>query len=129
MHTRREETKHISRLLKRADFLRVQNAGQKWVTPTCIVQMADTDPPNILSIRYGLTITKKIWPRAVDRNRVRRRVRAVALAVLVAAGERVHNRDIVILPRAAALTAPVTTLDKDLTWAIKRLTTPDNKTP
>lgn len=149
MQTRRDQMKHIGRLLKRADFLRVQSAGKKWVTPTCIVQVAThfpspsqgegqphetlsppVSPPNKgggtpgpFTYRYGITVTKKIWPRAVDRNRVRRRVRAVVLGLLANLPDSKNGQalDFVVLPRDAALTAPIATIEKDLKWALKRL--------
>ena len=167
MKTRRDQITQIGRLLKRADFLRVQGSGKKWVTPTCIVQMASaignavipdarnagepgpssvfpaegpgsrplrglarddtpSSPPYLC--RYGMTVTKKIWKNSVDRNRVRRRVRAVLLDVLAArvnAGHIPPQTDFVILPRASALTAPIAAIEKDLAWAIKRLTALD----
>ena len=151
MKTRRDQITQIGRLLKRADFLRVQGSGKKWVTPTCIVQMAQTVTPNpsptmsgspppsrgeVLSscptspylCRYGMTVTKKIWKNSVDRNRIRRRVRAVLLDVLAARVNAEHippQTDFVILPRASALTAPIAAIEKDLAWAIKRLTALD----
>ena len=138
MKTRRNQMKSIGRLLKRADFLRVQKSGQKWVTPTCIIQMAGPDDPGVDServppayaCRYGMTVTKKIWKNAVDRNRARRRVRAVFLGVLAAAvakGKVAPGTDFVVLPRAPSLTAPVEQIEKDLVWAIKRLTTAPEK--
>lgn len=148
----------IDRLRKRADFLRVQKEGRKWVTPTCVVQIASLVPPALplvvpaqagthlqavqhdpswkmdprirgddtvlvpgISIRYGLTIPKKIWPRAVDRNRVRRRVRAVLLAVLADPASGPKSVDIVVFPRADALKAPAAAIEKDLRWALRRL--------
>lgn len=171
MKTRRDQITQIGRLLKRADFLRVQGSGKKWVTPTCIVQMASAIGDNVIPdarkagepgpspllpaegpgsrllrrrdrddtlstptspylCRYGMTVTKKIWKNSVDRNRVRRRVRAVLLGILAArirAGHIPPQADFVILPRASALTAPIAAIEKDLAWAIKRLTTADQK--
>ena len=111
----------IGRLLKRADFLRVQTKGQKWVTPTVIVQMAPM--PEGLDVdyryRFGLTATKKIFPRAVDRNRVRRRFRALMIDILAEKGG--QGVDFVVLPRLSSLKSPSDALKKDLKWAIKRL--------
>lgn len=124
MHTRREEMKQIGRLLKRADFLRVQGAGRKWVTPTITMQMAPlVDAGPGITVRYGITVTKKIFKHAVDRNRVRRRIRPIMLALLVE--NTPIGQDIVLLPREAALNAPPETLEKDLKWAVKRLMDPD----
>ncbi len=45
MKTRRDQITKIGRLLKRSDFLRVQGAGKKWVTP----------PFKAFSYSYGIT--------------------------------------------------------------------------
>jgi ribonuclease P protein component len=124
MRVTRGQMTNIGRLLKRADFLRVQGAGKKWVTPTCIVQISESVGDSVSVYRYGLTIPKKIWKRAVDRNRVRRRVRAILLGVLadhLANTAPACPMDIVLLPRAPALTADSTALEKDIKWALKRL--------
>ena len=131
MKARRQDISQIGRLLKRADFLRVQAAGRKWVTPLLIVQLAPlpaektgavASPP--LLCRLGMTVTKKIFPNAVDRNRVRRRLRALVLSIL-AEQNVVSGWDVVVLPRTPALTAPGDMLEKDLKWAFKRLISPD----
>ena len=80
MKTSRADACQIGRLLKRADFLRVQSGGARWVTPTLILQKA-LMPEGVptVSCRFGLTATKKIFPNATDRNRVRRRFRALMI--------------------------------------------------
>jgi ribonuclease P protein component len=120
MHTRRADQKTIARLQKRAEFLRVAAMGTRWVTPIATLQMAVREGPG--PHRYGLTIPKKIWQRAVDRNRVRRRLRAAMLAALVKVAVPTHGAyDFVVLPKAAAHTAPYDQLVKDLSWALTRL--------
>ncbi len=132
MKTRRPQITKIGRLLKRADFLHVQKIGKKWVTPTCIIQITFTTIPqqNITSIkesyicRYGLTITKRIWKHSVDRNRVRRRIRALFLGILadhIVMDKIPIGTDFVLLPRTPALNAPIDVIEKDLKWGIKRL--------
>lgn len=109
----------VSSLKKRADFLRVQSGGKKWVTPTLIVQMAPHAHPDSHVIRYGLTVTKKIYKKAVDRNRVKRRLRPL---IESAAREICSSSvDIVLIARAETLNADYTVLYKDLKWALKRL--------
>lgn len=117
------EIKEIGHLRKRADFLRVQSAGRKWVTPNLIIQIAPMPPTPNLTCRLGLTVTKKIFPKSVDRNRVRRRYRALFLSVI---GEfKGKGHDFVLLPRGPALKTPSADLEKDLKWALKRVLDPD----
>lgn len=115
----------ISSLKKRGDFLRIQSMGQKWVTPTLIVQMAPSSMPDPAVVRYGLTVTKKIYKKAVDRNRVKRRLRPIIQSV--SSDLHLHGVDIVFIARAAALDAPYDALQKDLRWAVKRLIKKDPK--
>ncbi|MCP5978180.1 ribonuclease P protein component, partial [Klebsiella pneumoniae] len=68
--------------------------------------------------RLGLTVTKKIG-NAVVRNRIRRRLRAVAEAVVPAAGR--PGYDYVMVARQSALRAPFSDLVRDLERAISRL--------
>ena len=125
MKARRQNAQSIGRLLKRADFLRVQSAARRWVTPLFILQIADkpadTGPE---PCRFGLTVPKKVLPNATDRNRLRRRLRALILDVF--AENPPQNLDFVLLPRLPALKSPREALEKDLKWAFRRLLTPKN---
>ncbi len=70
-------------------------------------------------IRYGLTASKKIG-NAVIRNRVRRRLRAVAEEILPHA--QLPPCDIVIIARPkVTLTRPFDDLKQDLRWSLSRL--------
>lgn len=130
MKARASDLQKIGRLTKRADFLRLQSmvatgTGQKWVTPYVIIQLAPeiADLPG-LTLRYGLTVTKKIFPRAVDRNRIRRRYRALFLSI-IGDFSKASGHDFVLLPRLPSLNAPAEILEKDLRWALKRVLSPD----
>ena len=70
------------------------------------------------AIRVGFTVTKKVG-NSVIRNRVRRRLRAVADQVLVdtAAG----GLDLVIIGRMGTIERPYTALIKDLKTALIKL--------
>lgn len=116
MHALKTEIENVDRLKKRSDFLRAQHNGQKWVSGSMIVQTVDaqTDKP-----RFGLTVTKKTFKKAVDRNRTKRRLRAVCYDVLPAKAS--TDKEYVIIGRAASRDAPYETLVKDLTWCLKRL--------
>lgn len=124
MKTRATDMAKIGRLLKRADFLRVQAAGRKWVTPHFIIQIADKPADTGPEIcRLGMTVTKKIFANATDRNRVRRRFRALFLDIL--AENPPQNLDFILLPRVTGIKAPREDLEKDLKWAVRRLLSPE----
>lgn len=111
-------------LKKRPEFLRVQNGGRKWVSPGVIVMAAARpqgaeDDNQRESLRFGLTVTKKLSKSAVVRNRMRRRLRAAALDVLPAKAAR--NHDYVLIARPETGDYPYDKLCSDLKWCLKRL--------
>jgi ribonuclease P protein component len=125
MKTRAADLKKIGPLLKRADFLIIGKVGRKWITPNLIVQMAqNTDQAAGVMCRLGLTVPKKIFKRAVDRNRVKRRIKAAMAGILCEFSP--QERDFIVLPRSNSLNLPFETLEKDLRWAIKRLLAAEN---
>jgi ribonuclease P protein component len=68
--------------------------------------------------RVGVTVTRKIGS-AVTRNRVRRRLRAVARAVIPTAP--VAGFDLVLIGRAETIDRPFTALIADLQQALRGL--------
>lgn len=113
-------TGHIARLPARRDFLRVQAAGRKQVTPGFILQasplpegLGSQDAP-----RVGFTASKKVG-NAVARNRARRRLRALArevLAPLAAPGF-----DFVLIGRQGTLARDYAAMARELKSALRRL--------
>lgn len=69
-------------------------------------------------LRLGLTVTKKVG-NAVERNRIRRRLRAAARAVLPQAGK--GGFDYVVVARRAALTADFSDLTGGLENTLKQV--------
>ena len=69
MFATKDEIRNLGRLKKRSDFLHVQVTGRKWVSGGVIVQLA---PNEGLGQRFGVTVTKKLHKKAVDRNRMKR---------------------------------------------------------
>ncbi len=109
----------IDRLKKRSDFLRLQQSGTKWIAKSMIVQCAPSAGGPAGQIRVGFTVTKKTFPRAVDRNRVRRRLKeAVQKAFLT---PRVPGYDYVVIGRTEALAKDFPGLISDLTWCLRKL--------
>lgn len=106
----------VSRLIKRADFLRLAK-GRKFATPGLVLQMAEaTDLPDVL--RVGFTATKKIGG-AVTRNRAKRRLREIARTVLPLYAR--QGCDYVLIARDATPTRPFVTLIEDLKLALLKV--------
>ena len=106
----------VSRLLKRADFLRLSR-GRRWVAPSLVLQMAPAPEPTD-ALRVGFTATKKLGG-AVARNRVKRRLREAARAVLPLLGQRGH--DYVLVGREATAERPFASLLEDLKQALRKV--------
>ena len=105
----------MQRLRHRADFLAAA-AAAKVSTKAFIVQMRDRrdDGP----ARVGFTVSKKVG-NAVERNRVRRRLREV---VRRASGDATRpGHDYVLVGRRAGLSAPFGGLLEDFKSALQRL--------
>jgi ribonuclease P protein component len=105
----------MERLTQRADFLAAA-AGAKAPTPTFVLQMRRRreDGP----VRIGFTVTKKVGG-AVERNRIRRRLREV-----VRLSPPTHMRaghDYVLIGRRAALSAPFERIKEEFDRALRRV--------
>lgn len=103
-------------LRQRAEFLRVQSAGRKWVSPGVILMVA---PSQAETVKFGLTVTKKLSKSAVVRNRIRRRLRAAAYDVLPQKAK--TGVDYVLIARPESEHLPYDKLCGDLGWCLKRL--------
>ena len=104
----------MERLTQRADYLAAAG-GVKAPAAAFVLQVrrrADAGPP-----RVGFTASKKVG-NAVERNRVRRRLREVVR--LRAADGMQPGHDYVLVGRRAALALPFEQLVADLTIALRR---------
>ncbi|MCB2101344.1 MAG: ribonuclease P protein component [Rhodobacterales bacterium] len=117
----------LPRLKRRSDFLRVARAGRKWAAPGLVLQVRPhrrderfqgLDPDHRPPLRVGFTVSKKVG-NAVVRNRARRRLRALAEALLPVHARAGH--DVVLIGRAATPTRPFAALEADLLAALKRV--------
>lgn len=116
MHILKSQLKNFFTLKKRADFLNTGKSGSKWVAKGLIIQAASADHD---AVRVGYTVSKKIYKSAVKRNRIKRRLRAVAADVL--SQEALPSHDYVIIGRKETLERSYESLCADLRWCLKRL--------
>lgn len=115
MHADKAQLKTLTRLKNRADFLKIQNKGQKQVSRGLILQVM---PNELGEKRVGFTVSKKVSTSAVKRNRIKRRLRAVAADILP-----LHARDscdYILVGRAMSATRPYETLQEDLKWCLRK---------
>lgn len=106
----------LDRLKKRSDFLWAQAKGKKWVSKGLILQAVKNED---LGRRFGVTVTKRLSKKAVDRNRMKRRLRAVASDILPYYG--VDDADYVLIGRNETATRLYADLQNDLKWCLKKL--------
>jgi ribonuclease P protein component len=105
----------MERLKRRAEFLATAK-GRRFQAAPFLLQALDRRDRR--SPRVGFTVTKQTG-NAVERNRIRRRLRAAAQAVVPQAGR--AGFDYVLVARRPALTARYDALTADLTRALARL--------
>jgi ribonuclease P protein component len=105
----------MNRILKRADFLAAAKAVRAYSAP---FSLQARDRKDDQGLRLGLTVTKKVG-NAVERNRIRRRLRAAARAVLPQAGK--DGFDYVVVARRASLTADFAELTGGLENTLKQV--------
>ncbi len=129
----------IERLKRRADFQRLTRARRSFAARGLVLQadalrIAGTEikandgipePMNHPALRIGFTASKKVGG-AVQRNRAKRRLRALAEEVLPVHAMPAH--DYVLIARAATIDRPYARLRGDLEYALKKmkLWRPDN---
>ena len=109
----------LGRLRARRDFVRLTRHGANWATKGLVLQIAhqpkglDDNRP-----RVGFTASKKVG-NAVERNRVKRRLRS--LAQLVLSQQAKPSLDYVLIGRHTTLTRPWPKLVEDLETALARI--------
>lgn len=116
MHASKEDLASISRLKHRRDFLLAAREGRSWTAKGLVLQCRSNES---LGKRAGFTISRRVDKRAVVRNRVKRRLRAVAADILP--GRAADDTDYVLIGRAGTIDRPYAQLCKDLTWCLEKL--------
>ena len=113
-----KRTTRLATLRRRAEFLRVR-AGARWATPAFVLE-ARRRSGSAEGARFGFTVSKKVGG-AVERNRIRRRLKAAVRDVL--AEQARPDYDYVLIARRPALDTAFASLVADLVNALKRVHT------
>jgi ribonuclease P protein component len=108
----------MERLRQRADFLAAAT-GAKVPTAAFVLQARKRDDHG--PVRVGFTVSRKVGS-AVERNRVRRRLREIVR--LSAATGLSAGHDYVLIGRRAALSLPFEQITEDFKRALRRLRVP-----
>jgi ribonuclease P protein component len=114
--TRPQEAQRLVTLRKRADFL-AANSGRRASTPGIVLLVRDRGDSDPLK-RVGFTVTKKIGG-AVVRNRMKRRLRALARELLPAGG--FPGSDHVLIGRSGGIERDFSLLRGELSQALDKL--------
>lgn len=107
--------KGYASLTRKRDFKDVFDHGSRSSSPYLVIY---AQPNGLPFSRLGLSVGRKVGC-AVQRNRVKRRIRAAVRAVLQSSQLRC---DMVIVARAAAETVPFAELEKAISRGISRMT-------
>ena len=115
--------KPVARLKKRIDFIHVAETRISYATPSLILQMRkhtkqETQSTFLAPLRLGFTVSKKVG-KAVVRNRVKRRLKAVASILLPI--QISSNCDYVIIGRQNAISRTFPGLISDLQNALDKV--------
>lgn len=107
----------ICRIRKRREFLTVASKGNKVVASTLVLQGYLPAGASSPAIHVGFTVTKKNGG-AVQRNRIRRRLRAAAQEIVPQVG--LAGWSYVVIGRYRALEEPFPIILRDLRYAIRK---------
>ncbi len=108
----------MQRLRQRAEFLAAATAA-KVPTAAFVLQARKRDDGG--PVRVGFTVSRKVGT-AVERNRVRRRLKEIVR--LSAATGLSRGHDYVLIGRRAALSLPFAQMSEDFKRALRRLRVP-----
>ncbi|MEQ9316298.1 MAG: ribonuclease P protein component [Henriciella sp.] len=108
----------LERLRKRSQFLTIARTGRKAVTQGIVLQARPLEPGHETEIKVGYTASRKVGG-SVQRNRARRRLRAVVHDLLNALARPGH--EFVLIARANTLTRSYDDLLSDLKRALAKV--------
>jgi ribonuclease P protein component len=114
---RPQETLRLISIRKRSDFL-AANAASRVATPGFVLLVRKRNDGDT-AMRLGITVTKKIG-NAVIRNRMKRRFREIARAVIATNGA--NGSDHILIGRAGGVERDFAALKADLANALSKAT-------
>lgn len=115
MKATKEQTRLLSRLSEQAAFDLLRKSKTRWVAKGFSIQAI----PSTLGQKFCVITSKKTAKLAVDRNKMRRRLRAVAFEILPSSAH--TDISYMIVARKESLTLPMDDLRRDLKWCLKKL--------
>jgi ribonuclease P protein component len=116
-------TPGVTTLKRRSEFLRLRK-GARWAGPAFVLEAKERNhdnsgrPAQGEQPRFGFTVTRQIG-KAVDRNRIRRRLKAAVRGV--GPDHARDNFDYVLIARKPALTSAFGAIVSDLVKALERV--------
>jgi ribonuclease P protein component len=115
----RQASARLATLKRRPEFLRVRS-GARWSTPAFVLEgkRRSAAAPAGDAPRFGFTVSKKVGG-AVERNRIRRRLKAAVRGILPDHARR--DFDYVIVARRPALDIAFAALVSNLVDALERV--------
>lgn len=119
MKARKATFSDISRLNAQAAFDSLRKSKTRWVAQGLVVQVLPRSRPDLSSYGLCISASKKTAPLAVDRNRLRRRLKAIALSVIPTRAK--ADYDYMITARHQTKDRSPAELEGDLVWCLKKL--------
>ncbi len=115
MRVPKKDLPAIKVLTDRFCFLDIQSKGVKWVSHALVVQIKEN---NLGYRRVGFTVSKKVDKSAVKRNRIKRRLRALASDVIGLYAR--DSCDYILVGRKASISRSYDLMINDLKWCLKK---------
>ncbi|HRK97602.1 MAG TPA: ribonuclease P protein component [Alphaproteobacteria bacterium] len=128
MRATKADLENTSRLVQQAAFDSLRKTKKRWVSKGFALQVipqancdgtTEQDEPSSDPLGFCIIASKKTARQAVLRNRMRRRLKAVALEILPRNAQ--MGMHYMIVARRDALTLGVDELRRDMVWCLKRL--------
>lgn len=116
MHASKQQQASLVQIKTRAEFLKIQGKGKKWVSHGLVIQ---TMPNDLGVMRIGYTVSKRVDKSAVKRNRIKRRLRAIAADIIPTHAK--GGQDYILVGRPATATRPYDTLTNDIKWCLGKM--------
>ena len=121
MKATKKQIQILSRLSQQAAFDSLRKSKTRWVSKGFALQVI---PSAGQTTDYCVITSKHAAKLATDRNRMRRRLRAVAYEILTTAAK--QEMSYMIVARKEALTLSLDDLRKDLKWCLRKLDLDDH---